>query len=186
MFRCLNDFMFLLLALGNPDKQYTHTRHNAGYAAADFIAHTYLFSPFRAQDKFNAALAEGQINGAKTLLAKPLTYMNNSGTAALKLRNYFNLTSDSIIVIHDELDLPFGAIRVRADGSSAGHNGVQSIIEQLNTDAFCRIRIGIHNQKAAVLPADKFVLSKFSFLERHKLNKYILPQVLDELEKIIK
>ncbi len=178
--------MFLIIGLGNPGKQYEKTRHNVGFMAADLIAETHFFSRFKKQSKFNAELAEGTINNVKTIIAKPQTFMNSSGEAVQKLKSYFNLPDDSLIVIHDELDIELDRVKVCEDGSSAGHNGIKSLIQTLNTETFRRVRIGVRNKKADNIAADKFVLSRFSFIERHKLNKYILPQVLEEVEEIIK
>lgn len=185
--------MKLIIGLGNPGKQYEKTRHNAGFMAVDFLMDKIDLGSFKRQSKFKAEIAEGIIGGKKIIIAKPQTYMNNSGEAVQLLQSFYKIDPEDIIVVYDELDLPLGKIRVRDEGSSAGHNGIKSIIEKLGTDKFMRIRIGIKNEKAGKIPArfgsarraDKFVLSRFSILERINFKKEILPQVLQEIEKII-
>lgn len=180
--------MLIIIGLGNPGKQYERTRHNVGFMAVDFLAATFDFPKFRVGKKFQAEISEGEIEGMQTMLVKPKTYMNNSGDSVAAIRNYFKLPTEELIIIYDELDLPFGELRVRRDGSSAGHNGVKSIMDKLATDRFSRVRIGVANKLKIDknLPADVFVLSRFSFLERRKLNKKILPEVVEEVLKIIK
>lgn len=178
--------MYLIIGLGNPDKKYDRTRHNIGFTAVDFLVETFGLEKFKLQDKFKSAISLGQINEQRVIIAKPQTYMNNSGRAVQLLKNYYKIQNEDLIIIYDELDLPLGKIRLRQDGSSAGHNGIKSIIDYLTTDKFYRIRIGIRNKDADKIPANKFVLSRFSFFEKRKLAKKILPQAMDELVKLIK
>lgn len=177
--------MYLVAGLGNPDKKYEETRHNIGFKAVDFLAEKFGFDKFKNQDKFKAEMTMGEIDEKKIITIKPLTYMNNSGTAVQAIKNYYKIQNEKIIVIYDELDLPFGEIRVRSEGSSAGHRGIKSIIEYLATEEFNRIRLGIRNKDAGKIPADRFVLSRFSFWEKRKLKKTILPQAVDEVIKLI-
>jgi len=100
--------------------------------------------------------------------------------------NYYKIQYENLIVVYDELDLPFGEIRVRSEGSSAGHNGIKSIMEYISSDKFNRVRIGVRNSSKEKMPADKFVLSKLSFFEKRKMKKEILPGASDEIVKLIK
>lgn len=175
--------MFLIIGLGNPEKKYARTRHNAGFLAMDFLAKE---SKWLETKKLKSSIAETELNGQKIILAKPQTYMNNSGLAVAALVKKYNLPAENIIVVYDELDLPFENIRVKLGGSSAGHNGIKSIIEHLGTDKFWRLRIGISNNDREIIPAEKFVLSKFSQEELKTLQEKILPEAMAELEKIIR
>jgi len=176
--------MYLIVGLGNPGQKYKNTRHNTGFMVADFLANESDFSKFKIQSKFKAEIVEGIIKNQKVIMAKPQTYMNNSGEAVVLLKNFYKVAGGNIIIIYDELDLPFGKIRVREEGSAAGHNGVENIIKRLGTDNFIRIRVGIKNKKAEIMPADKFVLSRFSLLEKMKL-KEVFAEVKMEVEKLI-
>lgn len=177
--------MFLIVGLGNPDKKYKDTRHNIGFAALDYLVDKLDFDKFKAQGKFKSDISMGTWDNQRIIVAKPQTYMNSSGQAVQALKNYYKIQSENLIVVYDELDLPLGEIRVRHEGSSAGHNGIKSIIEYLATDQFNRVRIGISNKEAERMPADKFVLSEFSFWDKRKLKNTILPIVMDNILKII-
>lgn len=177
--------MYLIVGLGNPDKKYEQTRHNAGFMAVDFLVEKLGLPKFELKDKFKSEISMAERDDKKIIVAKPQTYMNNSGVAVQFLKNYFKIQPEDLIVVYDELDLPLGEIRLRQEGSSAGHNGIKSIIEYLGTDKFNRVRIGIRNKSADKIPADKFVLSKFSFFEKRKLKKEILPTAIDKTLKFI-
>ncbi len=177
--------MYLIVGLGNPEKQYEQTRHNVGFMAVDFLVEKIGLGKFKLQQKFKAEILTGKYDNKNIIIAKPQTYMNNSGVAVHLLKNYYKIQSENLIIVYDELDLPFEDIRVRTEGSSAGHNGIKSIIEYLASDKFNRIRIGIRNSVTEKIPADKFVLSKFSFWEKRKLKKEILPRAIDEIFKIL-
>ena len=165
--------MYLIVGLGNPDKKYEPTRHNIGFQAVDFVVERFGLEKFKLQDKFKSEISMGQIDDKRVIVAKPQTYMNSSGQAVQLMTNYIKIQPEDLTIVYDELDLPLGEIRVRNEGSSAGHNGIKSIMEYLVTDKFNRLRIGIHNQDAEKMPADKFVLSKFSFFEKRKLSNKI-------------
>mgnify|MGYP000951919661 CR=1 FL=1 len=176
--------MFLIIGLGNPGKEYEKTRHNIGFLALDFLAKNFDAPKFRPNPKFKASISEINYHDNKIILAKPQTYMNTSGDSVQTLANFYKITSQNIIVIHDELDLPFSSLRVKTNGSSAGHNGIKDIINKLGTDQFIRIRLGIQTDKSKNIPAEKFVLSHFSITEKIKL-KNIFSEVLQEIKKII-
>ncbi|MBI2447936.1 aminoacyl-tRNA hydrolase [Candidatus Microgenomates bacterium] len=172
--------MKLIVGLGNPGKEYEKTRHNAGFIAiADFRSQIADCEEFSFEGKFNAEIAQGIFDGEKIILAKPMTFMNNSGEAVKKIADFYKIAPEDITVIHDDLDIPFGEVRVKNDGSSAGHNGVQSIIDNLGTEVFRRVRIGI-GRPMGDIPADKYVLQSFSEEEQAKL-----PEILEKIGKII-
>jgi peptidyl-tRNA hydrolase, PTH1 family len=177
--------IYLIVGLGNPGREYQATRHNVGFLAVKFLAEKLKWGDFKEQKKFQAEILETKFQAKKIIMAKPQTFMNNSGEAVAALKNFYKIPSQNIIIIYDELDLPMGKIRVRPDGSSAGHNGIKSIIEHLGTDKFWRVRIGIGNELKGKMEAANFVLSKFSKEEKSLLIKNILPEVVGEVEKII-
>lgn len=149
----------LIAGLGNPGRQYEGNRHNIGFMAAGAIASEYMLGPFR--NKFQADMLEGRIGDHKIVLLKPQTYMNESGRSVVETARFFKIPPERIFIIHDELDLPPGKIRVRQGGGTAGHNGLKSIQAQLGSPDFWRIRVGIGH------PGDKskvsgYVLSDFA------------------------
>jgi len=187
--------MFLIIGLGNPGKKYENTRHNIGFMAVDEIAANFQFlslqdisrreTIFNFQSILNAKISKGIFKNKKIALAKSQTFMNNSGVAVKKLIRNLKLEIRNLIVIHDDLDLPFGKIRIRPAGSSAGHKGLQSIINNLQSDNFIRIRIGIKNELTEKLPAEKFVLKKFNRAEQKILKEKILPQIPQIIETVL-
>lgn len=177
--------MFLIVGLGNPGKEYEATRHNLGFMAADFLISRFSFEKFILKNELRSEIAIGQIDGRHLIIAKPQTYMNESGQAVQLIKNYYKIQLENIIIVHDELDLPLGVIRTKSNGSSAGHNGLKSIMAYLATENFCRLRLGIGNDLTEKMPADKFVLQNFSFWERHKVKKHLLPEMENEILNII-
>lgn len=131
----------LIVGLGNPGTRYAHNRHNVGFMIVEQFAHEN--SLYFKRKKFNAQIAEGGIADARVLVAKPQTYMNASGEAVSKLFKYYKVEPQDLLVIYDDLDLPIGKIRLRADGSSGGHHGMESIIARIGTSDFPRLRTGI-------------------------------------------
>jgi len=168
--------MQIIVALGNPGKQYEKTRHNAGWL---FIDEFYKekkdelnFGEWSENKKFCAMICEGHENGGKIILAKPTTFMNESGRAVAALINFYKSDPADLTVIHDEIDLPLGAFKIQNDISSAGHRGVQSIIDAIGTQNFTRVRIGIgKDDRTKQGETTKFVLNKFSIFDRAKLRK---------------
>ena len=137
--------MQIIVGLGNPGKEYEHTRHNAGFDALDRLADKHGITI--KTKKFQALIGDGTINGKRVILMKPQTFMNLSGNAVREIANFYNLTSDDFIVIYDDIDLDVGSIRVRAKGSAGGHNGIKSIIANLGDDKFNRVRVGVGAKK---------------------------------------
>ncbi|MFA5009805.1 MAG: aminoacyl-tRNA hydrolase [Patescibacteria group bacterium] len=146
----------LIIGLGNPSPKYASTRHNVGWMVLDLLA-KHLNLEFTNHARTESVIAAGK--GFKLL--KPQTFMNDSGRAVAKAARYFDIPSEDIIVVHDDIDLPLAAIRRRLSGSSGGHNGVQSIIEQLHTKDFARIKIGIDRPTGRITPAS-YVLQPFT------------------------
>ena len=155
---------WLVIGLGNPGAEYASTRHNLGFRVVDELAarrHVQLKD--RAAKSLTARVAAG---GGELVLAKPQTFMNDSGAAAKALRDKYRVPLERTIVVHDELDLPFGRLRVRRDGGAAGHNGLRSMIAAYGTNDFIRVRIGVGRP---VGPGMEYLLSPFTPPEREAL-----------------
>jgi PTH1 family peptidyl-tRNA hydrolase len=133
--------MLLLVGLGNPEPRYARQRHNVGFMAADEIARTHRFGAWRT--RYSSLICEGSLGDAKVLVQKPQTYMNRSGYAVAEAMRFFKLPLQDLVVIHDEIDLAAGKLRIKAGGGVAGHNGLRSIAEQLGSRDFRRVRVGI-------------------------------------------
>lgn len=161
--------MILVVGLGNPGKQYRCSRHNVGFMAAEEIASKFGLPDFSESSKFSSHICSGFAGDKKLLLAKPTSFMNNSGIAVRKLMDYYKLPISSLIVIHDDLDLACGKIKVKLGGGHAGHNGLRSIDTHLGGNYY-RLRIGIDK------PEDKkavtsYVLKNFSKEQQQVINK---------------
>jgi peptidyl-tRNA hydrolase, PTH1 family len=160
--------MKIIFAQGNPDKKYENTRHNVGFAIIEHFATQYeaVFAP---KPKFRADVAEVTVNNEKVLLVKPQTYYNDTGLAARAIVDFYKLDpSASLLVIHDELALPFGTIRTRPDGSDAGNNGIKSLNAHLG-NGYHRVRVGVYNTLRDQIPDADFVLSNFTADEKNAL-----------------
>lgn len=168
--------MFLLIGLGNPGKDYAGNRHNVGFMAADAIAERYTFSPW--SKKFRGLFCEGAIGGEKAYLLKPQTYMNLSGESAGEMARFYKIAPDNIIVIHDELDLPLGRLRVKKGGGNGGHNGLESLDAHLGKE-YWRVRIGIGH------PGDKDMVSDYVLSDFAKAEKPLAAQMVEEVAKHI-
>ena len=160
----MTDIPLLIAGLGNPGESYARHRHNVGFMAADKIADRHRFTPWR--PRYRGLVSEGALSGRKTLLLKPMTYMNDSGDSVGEAVRYLKIPIESVVVIHDELDLTPGKVRVKAGGSDAGHNGLRSISASVGPD-YRRVRIGIgHPGAPAVL---RYVLHDFSKADKEWL-----------------
>ena len=133
--------MYYIVGLGNPGIQYENTRHNAGFITIDYLARKYSIDVRKI--KFKSLIGQGVISGQKVMLVKPQTYMNNSGEAIREIYNYFDFDHDKLIVIYDDIDIDFGSIRIRKKGSAGTHNGMKSIIYNLEFDDFPRIKVAV-------------------------------------------
>jgi peptidyl-tRNA hydrolase, PTH1 family len=182
--------MKIIFGLCNPGEKYQDTRHNVGFWFLDILAAHWNFPAFENQSKFQAEISKGKFKEEDILLAKPQTFMNLSGKTVRVLLDFYKLSPDDIIVIHDELDLPIGKYRVATDSQSAGHNGVQNIIDTLGTQKFNRLRIGIGQgeteieEPACKIGAHDFVLGKLTNPERKTLES-IKDNLINEIEKVI-
>jgi len=148
--------MYLIVGLGNPGKDYSGSRHNLGFQVVEFISKK--IDVVRPSQKHWSLIAETSYKRRKIMLAQPLTYMNLSGRAVKELMRNYRVDIDRLLVIYDDLDLPAGAIRLRGRGGSAGHRGIQSIIDALGTSEFPRLRIGIDRAPEGMEPADYVLL----------------------------
>ncbi len=149
--------MYLIVGLGNPEKQYEKTFHNMGFIAVGDAAEI-LGAKFKKKE-CEASVAEAYVNGEKVILARPLTYMNNSGRAVKQLMAKYKIPPENLLVIYDDYDLPKGKIRIRASGSAGTHNGMRSVIGETGLTNFARIRIGIRDE-AVNVPIISYVLSE--------------------------
>ena len=177
--------MLLIVGLGNKGEKYKHTPHNAGFEALDYFyeEHKDACDSWKLDKKAQALIARGKIEEShevdktvELIMAKPQTFMNNSGFAVKKLMSGARCQVEGVIIVHDDIDLPLGAIRIRKSGSSAGHKGVQSIIDALGTENFTRIRIGIKPAPEFTGDAYKLVLKKIS-KEKQKLFQKVFQRV---------
>lgn len=162
--------IFLIIGLGNPGSKFDNTRHNAGFDAIDYLSYKYGIK--LSKIGFKAVYGEGQIEGSRVILVKPQTFMNLSGESVRDIVAWYKIPLERVIIIYDDIDLELGKIRVRPKGSSGSHNGMKSVIYQLQADNFPRIRIGIGRPPEKWDLAD-FVLSKFSIEDRDTINQSI-------------
>lgn len=167
--------MKLVLAQGNPGATYAATRHNAGWICLDAIA-SKQGSDFQHKPKFHAHVADLQYAQEKVLFIKPTTFYNETGRVARALLDFYKLAPQDVLVLHDDLALPFGTVRVRSKGSDAGNNGVKSVTAHIG-EHYTRLRLGIHNNLATLRPSTDFVLSKFSSEEQGQLREVLIPIV---------
>ena len=150
--------MKLIAGLGNPGKKYDQTKHNTGFMALDHYLNKNNLDLDK--DKFEGLWTKQKINGEDVIFLEPQTFMNDSGKSIAQVANFFNIAPEDILVIHDDMDMPIGKIRIRANGKSGGHNGIKSIMACLGTNNFNRLKIGIrHPQKESVV---SWVLSPFN------------------------
>jgi PTH1 family peptidyl-tRNA hydrolase len=177
--------MKIIFAQGNLEPDYSKTRHNIGFEILNTLAAknnlTWVKKP-----KFNAETTELSIDGEKTILVKPTTYYNETGTSIRKIIDFYKIDIvKDLLVIHDDLALDFGIIRIREQGSDAGNNGIKSINSHLD-DKYTRIRIGISNELRPQIDDAQFVTSKFNQPEHQKLEKDIIPQVIESIHDFCK
>jgi PTH1 family peptidyl-tRNA hydrolase len=176
--------MWLIVGLGNPGEEYSRTRHNIGFECLKHLAQRHGLE-FRAK-RAKARLAEGHIAGQKVVLAKPFTYMNLSGQAVSGLRNWYKIEPTSeLLVIYDDLDLPFGKLRLRQRGSAGTHNGMKSIIGQLGGQEFARLRVGIGSPPPEWSDTKSYVLGRFTREEQTDLPD-IYDRAADAVELVLR
>lgn len=175
------DERWLVVGLGNPGPGYAANRHNVGFMAVDELAARMGVRPKR--DKSRAFVAAGRLDGQPVTVAEPMMFMNLSGGPVASLRAFYKVPTDRIVVIHDELDLPFGTVRLKLGGGDNGHNGLRSVSSSLGTKDYLRIRVGIGRPPGRMDPAD-FVLRDFSAAERKQLPE-ILGRSADAAETLV-
>jgi PTH1 family peptidyl-tRNA hydrolase len=178
--------MKIIIGLGNPGEKYTTTRHNAGFLALDhFLKDKEVIN---CASKFEAQICEYHEGGNKMYFIKPQTFMNNSGKAVREFLQFYKVDPKTeLLVVHDDKDLAFGTIKTTNDSSGAGHNGVQNIIDELGTQEFNRIRIGVESRESgSPIPTDVFVLQNFSDEELEKFNVEILPEIKLKIDEFLK
>ncbi len=156
--------MKVIVGLGNPGREYTRTRHNVGFMVLDLLKRDLSMTVER--KRFRAVLIEGSLNGEKIVLAAPQTFMNLSGQSVREVVNWFHLDPQDLLIVFDDIDLPFGTLRLRGEGSAGGHNGMKSVIEQLGTNEIARLRIGVDRPRSSTV---SHVLSRFSTEEEAEL-----------------
>ena len=179
--------VWLVVGLGNPGPDYAGTRHNVGYLVTDELARR-MGSPFRAHKSSRAEVVEGRLTppgqpGPRVVLARPRCYMNESGGAVKALASFYKVPVDRIVAIHDELDIPFGTLRVKLGGGDNGHNGLRSLRSSLGTGEFYRVRAGVGRPPGRQDPAD-FVLSNYSAAERKEL-VFQVDRAADAVESLL-
>lgn len=178
--------MKLLVGLGNPGEKYKNSRHNVGFEVLDHLLQKVErrdTTSWNEEKKFKALTKEVELGGEKIILLKPTTFMNESGIAVSSYSSYYKIDPQDICVVHDELDIPLGKIRIRFGGSGGGHNGVNSIIEKLGTDKFLRVRLGIGKEARHDLSHDAadYVLGTFETHEKGKVSSMIKQALKDIL-----
>lgn len=163
----MSEDLWLVVGLGNPGPAYSRNRHNVGHFVVDVLA-TRIGATFKSH-RARADVVAGRLSGVRVVLAKPRSYMNESGGPVVALRNFFKLDNERIVVVHDELDLPYGALRLKFDGGDNGHNGLKSVTRSLGTAGYYRVRFGVGRPPGRMDPA-VFVLEDFSSTERKDLD----------------
>lgn len=164
--------MYIIAGLGNPGKEYAHTRHNVGFDTVDILADRYGINIDTI--KHNAMIGKGVIEGNKVILVKPLSYMNLSGESLRPITDYYKVdVEQELIVIYDDIYLDVGQLRIRPKGSAGGHNGMKNIIQHLGTDKFPRVRVGV-GEKPKSYDLKDYVLGHFSKADREKLDEGLI------------
>lgn len=176
--------MKVIIAQGNPGQPYAQTRHNIGWILLDSIASRQSLI-FLAKPKFFAEIAETSLFGEKVLLVKPTTFYNETGRTARALMDFYKFSSKDLLVLHDDLALPFGTIRIRQEGSDAGNKGVRSINAHIGPE-YTRIRIGIANDHALTKASSDFVLSKLLPAEHQLLKSHMTPSVCHAIDMFVR
>ncbi|MEV4704186.1 aminoacyl-tRNA hydrolase [Actinoplanes sp. NPDC049316] len=178
------DAPWLVVGLGNPGREYAANRHNVGFMVAELLA-SRIGAKFGRHKRAVAEVGEGRLGfgGPKLILVKPLTYMNLSGAPVSALAQFFKVPVENVVAVHDELDVPYGQVRVKRGGGEGGHNGLRSMSKSLGTKEYARVRFGIGRPPGRQDPAD-FVLSDFSAGERKEL-EFLVDRAADVVEAVV-
>ena len=175
--------MWLIVGLGNPGSKYEKTRHNAGFLVVDQIVEP--LSVTMAKSAYGGVVATSELFGQKILFLKPMTYMNKSGTAVMQACRFYKIPPENIIVLHDDIDVPFGKVKAKESGGHGGNNGIRSIIECLGGHGFWRIKLGVGRPPAEVrMDVSSWVLAKLSDPELEVLTSEMTPATLDRIHNI--
>ncbi|HEY4464974.1 MAG TPA: aminoacyl-tRNA hydrolase [Streptosporangiaceae bacterium] len=177
----MSDERWLVAGLGNPGPEYAGTRHNAGHMVANLLAER-MGARFKAHRSRNE-IAEGRLAGVPVTLAKPRTYMNTSGGPVAALAAFYKIPPERIVVVHDELDIPFGSVRIKLGGGDNGHNGLRSVTQALGTNEYIRVRCGI-GRPPGRMDAATYVLRDFSAAERKEL-PFVIERWADAVETVL-
>ena len=170
----------LLVGLGNPGPRYARQRHNVGFMVADRLAERWRAATFKS--KFDGAFTKASVAGDEVVLLKPMTFMNLSGESVQKAMRFFKVERSALMVVHDELDLAFGDLRIKVGGGTAGHNGLKSIVRHAGGNDFLRIRVGIGRPRGG--PVEKYVLSEFDSSEKPELDA-VIEQAVEMVERVL-
>ncbi len=173
---------FIIAGLGNPGKEYEYSRHNAGFLCLDILCNKYGIKTDRV--KYRSLTCTAVIEGHSCLVMRPQTYMNSSGEAIKEAADFYKIPPEKVIVIYDDISLPTGTLRIRKKGSAGGHNGIKSIIWQLNTDVFPRLKLGVGDRKDKDDDLKDYVLGKFSKADTDTLKK-TMEKAVDALKYIL-
>lgn len=177
--------MFLIVGLGNPGQKFQKSRHNLGFRIVEELVKKNKFSHFGLSKQYPALISQGILNKEKVIVAEPQTFMNNSGRPVKRLKKNLKLRIENLIVVHDDLDLPLGKIKISRGRGTAGHRGVESIIKELKSKNFSRLRIGIQPQVGKPKNIEKFVLQKFNKKEEEIIKK-VIEKTLEAIKAIVK
>lgn len=170
--------MFIIIGLGNPGAEYKNTRHNVGFLVVDELAKHFDIE-FRQKKSLEAEIAEGEINQERVVLVKPQTFMNASGRAVQKILKKYSAKPEDLLIVYDDADLKFGDVKMKPGGSSAGHRGMQSIIDALPAGAkIARVRVGIGRPEHSDIPLEDYVLQKWTPNEQEKLPEIVSKAVI--------
>jgi len=181
----MSDETWLVVGLGNPGPSYATTRHNVGRVVVELLAER-VGASFKSHRRGRADVLETRLGGppgVRTVLARPRSYMNESGGSVAALRDFFKVGTEQLVIVHDELDIPFGTLRVKQGGGDNGHNGVRSVRAALGTGDFCRVRVGIGRPPGRLDPA-VFVLKPYSATERAEL-PLLVDRAADAVEALV-
>ena len=173
---------FIIAGLGNPGKEYEYSRHNAGFLCLDILCNKYGIKTDRV--KYRSLTCTAVIEGHSCLIMRPQTYMNSSGEAINEAADFFKIPPEKVIVIYDDISLPTGTLRIRKKGSAGGHNGIKSIIWQLNSDVFPRLKLGVGDRKDKDDDLKDYVLGRFSKADMDTL-KNTMEKAVDALKYIL-
>lgn len=177
--------MKLIFAQGNPGERYTHTRHNVGFLALQTLADKHS-ATWKESSKYNARIAEYAVEGEKVLLVQPQSFYNETGLVARQLIDFYKLNpADDVLVVHDDLALPVGTIRIREKGSDAGNNGIKSLNAHIG-EQYTRLRIGIWSEQRDLMDDASFVLSRFTQDEQTVVNDTIIPKTLELVDLFVR